>query len=212
MGCIKSNPYSLCVAQQIRKINIIERKEICRPLTNNTILITIQEALNLRKYSPDDIDRLLGCPKKITKPPRKEMKAERGSLRNNLELISVDGSDRFSVFLRQNERLKEGFSIGLKYHPADGQSFNVFRCNGPHGNHLDIKREGHSHYHYHIHMVDVNSLNDGFILERSAEMTDGYASFEEAIGFFFKKINLLDAKEYFPHKETQMILLNIDPL
>lgn len=61
----------------------------------------------MKKYSQEEIEGLIKCKKRVTDPPRKEMKAERGSLRNDIQLESLDGKIGFAVFMRINERFPE---------------------------------------------------------------------------------------------------------
>lgn len=153
--------------------------------------------MNMSEYTTEGIGKLLCCPKRIVQSPRREMKLERGTLRNEFLLESEDGMHRFSAFMRVNEQFPENFTIGLKYHPQDGQSFNVFRCNGPHGNHADIVQE-HPHYQFHIHEASAASIGEGNAVERCAAVTSHYASYEECLRFFLRHINVVDADVYFP--------------
>lgn len=92
----------------------------------------------VKKYSQGDLDELIACPKRIIEPPRKEMKSERGSLRNDMQLESLDGKFGFAVFMRINERFPENFSVGLNVVPKNEPgSFCVLRYNGPHGEHVN---------------------------------------------------------------------------
>lgn len=154
----------------------------------------------METYSPDDIMRLITCKKRTVEPPKKEMKLERGSLRNDMTLESEDGAERFSVFMRKNQAFPENFSIGLRYHSKDGQSFALLRCNGPHGQHVDLEVEPGSHYTYHVHQARADRLNEGNFSERYATVTDGYASYEEAMSYFIKEVGIVDADRHFaPH-------------
>ena len=96
----------------------------------------------MKNYSQGEIDGLITCKKRITDPPRKEMKADRGSLRNDMQLESLDGKMEFAVFMRINERFPENFSIGLNFIPRDEPgSFCLLRYNGPHGEHVNTPIE-----------------------------------------------------------------------
>lgn len=91
----------------------------------------------MKNYSELDIDRLISCPKLIVEPPKKQMRLERGSLRNDLGLHSVDGDLSFAVFMRINETFRENFSIGLTHSPSDEPGeLCLLRFNGPHGEFL----------------------------------------------------------------------------
>lgn len=160
----------------------------------------------METYSPDDIMRLISCKKKTVQPPKKDMKLERGSFRNDMTLESEDGTERFSAFMRKNQAFAEDFSIGLRYCPKEGQSFNLFRCNGPHGQHIDLQVEPENHYTYHIHQALADTVNEGNLSERHATVTDGYASYEEALNYFIKAVGIVDADEHFPKHALRLPL------
>lgn len=153
----------------------------------------------MKKYSQEEIEGLITCKKRITDPPRKEMKADRGSLRNDIQLESLDGKMGFSVFMRINERFPENFSIGLNFIPRDEPgSFCLLRYNGPHGEHDNTPiEEGHPHFGYHIHSAKAALIEAGILPERYAEITGTYASYKEALFQFLKIINIQDAEQYF---------------
>ena len=157
-------------------------------------------------YTDADLAALIECRKCVTQPPKKEKKSARGASRNEMELRSENGSERFSVFMRISERFPENFSIGLKYHAQDGQTFNLIRCNGPHGGHHDIPH----HFSFHIHRIAAEDINDGRLAERHATITDGYASYEEALMYFLKVIGVVNAEKFFPANALQPALFAIE--
>lgn len=150
----------------------------------------------MKSYSEEEIGELISCPKVITDPPKREMRLERGSRRNNMRLRSQSDDREFSVFLRINEAFQENFSIGLEYSPRDERgSFCLLRCNGPHGEFVGSTTT--SHFRYHIHRAKAENIEGGLRAERSAEATDAYASYTHALLYFLKVINVLNAEEYF---------------
>lgn len=150
-------------------------------------------------FSDANIIALIECPKTTTKAPRREMRLERGSLRNDAELISEDGEHHFRLFVRQSAEFLESFSIGLIYEPRDGSSsITLLRCNGPHGQHRNIPFAPDEHFHYHIHEATAAAIAEGERAERYAEKTDKYAAFEQALAYFLRRINLLDRDVHFP--------------
>jgi len=159
-------------------------------------------------YTSELLSSLISCKKKVVKPPHKEMKIERGSFRNDLSLKSEDGKWNFSVFMRKNQKFAENFIIGLRYHPQEGESFTLLRCNGPHGNHIDLERTNSSHYVFHIHMANIDRLNDGVFSERMGTITDKYASYEEALSYFIREVGIMDADQFFPEYITQPSLFS----
>ncbi len=65
-----------------------------------------------RRYTQEEIDSLIGCPKIVTEPPKRDMKLDRGHFRNDMLLKSVDGSADFRAFMRRSEDLPETSPLG----------------------------------------------------------------------------------------------------
>ncbi|MEK7407577.1 MAG: hypothetical protein AAB225_21065 [Acidobacteriota bacterium] len=87
-----------------------------------------------RRYTQEELEDLIACPKVVFEPPKQQMRPDRGHLRSDMRLKSVEGDREFRVFLRRREELPENFSIGLVYVPKDGTGeVTLLQCNGPHG-------------------------------------------------------------------------------
>jgi len=131
-------------------------------------------------------------------------------LRNDMKLVASDDTEgQFSVFMRKSGDFPENFSIGLIYHPADSPGeITLVRCNGQHGEYNGGPGDpSDPHWHYHVHQAQEVALDAGERAEKYAVKTDAYASFEEAVQYFLKTVNL-DEKEsriHFPTK-VQSIL------
>jgi hypothetical protein len=98
--------------------------------------------------------------------------------------------------MRKNEDFEENFSMGLVYSPKDVRGdVCIFRCNGPHGPHVSFDH----HDRHHLHVAKEETLNSGLKAERTAFITQEYASFDDALGYFLKKCNITDAEKYFPN-------------
>jgi hypothetical protein len=152
-----------------------------------------------RKYDTLELQELLAIPKLITEPPRREMKLERGSWRNDMRLRSVEGGHDFRVFMRKSEEFPENFSIGLAYLPKDGNGEVVLlRCNGPHGEFNATFNASHPHYSFHVHQATEETIASGERPENHAETCSEFASYEEALQYFIRAVNIDDAAEYFP--------------
>jgi hypothetical protein len=155
-------------------------------------------------FSQDELDGLIACPKEITEPPKREMKLDGAQFRNSAKLVaSNEIKGEFTIFMRQNEDFPENFSIGLKYSPQDGrETITLIRCNGKHGDfNASFDRE-HPHSDFHIHQASESAIEAGYAPEKVADRTSEYASFEEALQYFVKVINLnpKDAQRHFPVK------------
>lgn len=148
-------------------------------------------------YTDEYIKELLSCEKFIETPPLKEMKLDRGMFKNNFTLQSKDKKFDFKVFMRINEKFRENFSIGLEYNPKDEKgTVTLIRMNGQHGENLNFPH----HNTFHIHVASASSINNGLKPESNIEVTNKYASYDEALQYFliFIKLNKEDIAKYFP--------------
>jgi hypothetical protein len=119
-------------------------------------------AVSPRRYTQQEIDDLIACPKLVSEPPKREMKLDRGHFRNDMRLKSTDDKLEFRVFMRRNEDLPENFSIGLVFLAKDGSGEVVLlRCNGPHGGYNDSFDPGHPHWDYHVHRASAEMIEAG---------------------------------------------------
>ena len=149
-------------------------------------------------YTDELLVELVGCPKRITQPPRLQMKSEGAYLRNEMILESLDGKHGFRVFMRQNRDFPENFSIGLDYVPKEEPgSFCLIRCNGVHGGH---KVHPH-HLHCHVHRTNAEDVNAGLRVERHIEPTQSYAAYIDGFRHFVLATNIQssDLSQHFPN-------------
>ena len=132
-----------------------------------------------------------------------------------MTLLSEDGSRNFSAFMRKNEDLPENFSIGLNYYPNDLRGeITLLRCNGPHGlyNENFAFDPAHPHWDYHIHKASEQAMDAGFRADKYAVKTGAYASYEEALPYFLKRINVnrADVDRYFPNIDQDILKFGQD--
>jgi hypothetical protein len=154
--------------------------------------------LGPRLYSQEEIDGLIARSKVVSDPPKRDWKADRGHLRNDLRLKSAGGLHEFRVFLRRNEDLPDNSSIGLVYLPKDGSGeLTLLRCNGPHGGFNDSFDPAHPHWSYHVHRARAEMIEAGHRPEKSASPNQAFASCEAALHFFSKAANITDAVSHF---------------
>lgn len=159
----------------------------------------------------EQIQHLLDVPKKITKrTPAKGYNEENNHKRCDLELeTTTDSEVRFSVFIRQNSKFIEDFSIGLLYRTNDRTmgTITLVRYNGAHG---EFSRHPDGHYDQpHIHRITEQELASGSKRPqvKHREITDKYISFEQALRAFFVDVGVTDYVDYFP-EVLQLRLLN----
>ncbi len=145
------------------------------------------------------IQDLIQLPKAIqSKTPARGYKEESRYRRCTLSLQAVD--ERFTVFVRQNKEFIENFSIGLRYLSGDRTlgTITLIRFNGPHG---ETSRDPDGHYAVpHIHRISLDELKSGSTEppEKRREMTDRYATFDQALDEFLDEIGVTNRDQYFP--------------
>ena len=164
-----------------------------------------------------DIDEMVRLPKVIVeKTPAGGYKEQSGHRRCDLKLeIASDENEQvledgnFSVFIRQNIKFIDNFSIGLKFRSLERalRTIVLVRYNGPHGERI---HQGDEHYHKpHVHRLTAADLESGNFhpRERHREITDRYVLLDQAIDVFFRDTSVRNYQEYFP-SQLQGILFN----
>lgn len=127
------------------------------------------------------------------------MKSEGGHLRNDMVLRSTDGGLDFGVFIRINEAFAENFSIGLRYIMTDEPgSVVLLRCNGSHGGYADVSGNQRVHVGFHIHEATAENIAMNLRAERGGVATREFASYQQALSYFVKRVRIQDADRYFP--------------
>ncbi|MBI6545447.1 MAG: hypothetical protein HY692_01550 [Cyanobacteria bacterium NC_groundwater_1444_Ag_S-0.65um_54_12] len=149
-------------------------------------------------WSNERIQELIGCPKQVADPPKREMKLVNGSRRNDFTLRSVDQEHEFVAFMRVNERFPENFSIGLDYVPkAEKGRITLLRCNGDHGFHQNHVRDQAYFGGHHVHLATQEAIDAELDPDDFAEVTDAYATYEAALLHFLKLTNVIDVSNHF---------------
>jgi hypothetical protein len=115
-----------------------------------------------------------------------------------MRLKSVEANLDFRCFMRRSEDLPENFSIGLAFLPKDGTGeLALLRCNGPHGGYNEAFDPDHPHFDFHVHRATPEMIEAGFRPEKRATINKEFASYEEALQYFLRVINITDARNYF---------------
>ncbi len=148
-----------------------------------------------------EIQELVTSPKRIThRDPASGYREENGQRRWDLDLESVaDQTVKFGVFIRQNSRYIENFSIGLRYHSNDRQlgTITLARYNGPHG---EVSRQPDGHFaKSHIHRITAAELAAGYLQprERHREITERYSTLESALAIFLEDVGITNGEAHF---------------
>lgn len=150
----------------------------------------------------EDIRRLIACPKRITRrQPARGYRTDNRHQRCSLDLQSVNGvGGIFTVFIRQSTMFMENFSVGLCYQTGNAVqgSITLARYNGPHG---ETSRAPDGHYaRPHIHRITAQEIAHGALQpqEKDREITNRYATLEQALLIFFGDAGIANYADYFP--------------
>ncbi|WP_177218888.1 hypothetical protein [Polaromonas sp. OV174] len=132
------------------------------------------------KLTDDEIEQLLTVPKTV-RNPRARMKIQGGSEQTNYEVICENGM-AFHLYVRQNTRVPNGFSCGLSYTGATGETVTLTRYNGSdhvHSNPI----EGGAPFQMtcHIHRATQRYMEAGRKADHYAETTDRYTTLAGAL-------------------------------
>lgn len=145
-------------------------------------------------------DCLITVDKRILRSERKRMWRENRHFRNNFELISMDDTLRFRVFLRYSEEFVEDFSIGLIWLNAIKvlsvpKSVVLLRCQGPHDGSSPLGSD--LHHSYHTHEITENDLVEQRYTKPSNKgVNREFSSFQTAALYFVRRCRIVNAFEY----------------
>ena len=115
-------------------------------------------AMSNAMLTDQDIVNLIRTPKVIgIKTPASAYRQEHGHKRCDMDLQATsDDMKKFVVFIQQNDKFIENFSIGLRYQTGDNdlRTITLTRYNGPHG---ETSRYPDDHYAKpHIHRITAS--------------------------------------------------------
>ena len=151
--------------------------------------------------SEQQLHDLITCPKEIISKPRKEFLCSNGCRRNDFTAKSSTNQS-FRIFMRQNLRLPEDYSIGLIWECQENQEDIILcRFNGPHGGNKKVA----THFVTHIHELNLELAKEDVFKESTVKETHDYATFTDAIYAFCEYCHIKGAIRYFPTAYSQSL-------
>ena len=141
-------------------------------------------------FSDNDIKDLILSSKCIEKKePKYGYKYTSKDKRVNLGLKNENG-ELFNAYIRQSNKFKDSFSIGLIFTRNGLPEVHLVHYNGKHGRHSYPKVPHHNQMH--IHRITSKELKNGvYEPKKFTEITNEYCSFEEALCVFFRDIRVV---------------------
>ena len=121
------------------------------------------------------IGQLMLMPKRVSNPTARNVTDANHDKREYI-VESVDGSERFRLFVRQNKTVSDDFSCGLQWLPAGGEELILARYNGSSHSHPNRLEGNHLDFVCHIHRateryIQANRKPDGFAEAATAYQT-----------------------------------------
>jgi hypothetical protein len=135
--------------------------------------------MSAAELTDEKIQALRTFPKKVTSGSRKP-KIKAGHFEMDFEAASEDGS-RFRVFARQNRRLADDFSCGIRWEAPSGEAVTLARYNGPSHPHPNPLEGTRLVGVCHIHTATERYIRLGRQPETFAVATDRYHDLDGAM-------------------------------
>lgn len=144
------------------------------------------------RFTDQEIASLLGERKALPDDwrDRIRMSAKRGHKERQIDIDGAGGGE-FRIILRQNVVNALDFSVILAtLVPQSNQLFRLRRYNGRSHQHTN-QIEGNTFYGFHIHTATERYQEVGTREDAYAELTDSYATFDEALRRLFSDANFV---------------------
>jgi len=148
----------------------------------------------------DRIDSLLKTPKRIINPAAR-MVPDANHDRQDYVVQSVDGSENFKVFARQNKTVNDDFSCGLMWVSPGGESMILTRYNGSSHEHPNKIEKNKISYDCHIHLATERYIKANMRPESFATKTDAYKTCEGALHSLVTEWNITGIETKPDHPE-----------
>jgi hypothetical protein len=135
------------------------------------------------------IESLLRC-EKIIKSKRAKETPKAKHKERNIDVISSDGLQDFTLITRQSTMIADNYSCGLLWHATATQKIILTRYNGSdhvHGNPIEGAEFG---FECHIHVATERYIAIGKKIEHYAEQTSRYNTLDGAITCLMADCNI----------------------
>lgn len=130
------------------------------------------------ELTDEQIERLLTCAKRITNPGTR-WKTQQGVRQRNFK-VKADSGEDMHLFLRQNTKIPENFSCGLRCIMPNGDSVMLARYNGSNHPHRNPIERTEFSFQCHIHKATERYIAIGRKSEHYAEPTTRYTNLDGA--------------------------------
>jgi hypothetical protein len=130
--------------------------------------------------SDPQIERLLKMPKRVSNPAAR-MVLDANHDKRDYIVQSLDGSENFKIFVRQNKTVADDFSCGLMWVSPGGESMILTRYNGSSHEHPNKLEKQTISFDCHIHLATERYIKASMKPESYATRTSAYKTCEGAL-------------------------------
>lgn len=145
--------------------------------------------MGIEALNDDKIEELITVFKRVVKP-KVNWSDKTSHRQKNYDVMDTDGRETFTVYVRQNLRITDDFSVGLLWHSPDGEKLTLVRYNGPshpHRNHLE---NATLEFACHIHRATRRYIDAGKKADGYAMPTTAYSTVEGALDALIRDCNI----------------------
>lgn len=118
-------------------------------------------------------------PKRIVNPGARYTE-QKGAKQKTFNVVSIDGENNYSVFLRQNLRFSYNFSCGISWHSQTGERLVLLRYNGSDHTHYNPIEDEILAAQCHIHRATKRYIDLGKASEHYAISTTKFSTLDSA--------------------------------
>lgn len=134
--------------------------------------------MDLTNLTDKDLENFRCYPKRSLKRPKEH--SQYGHTEQDYTLID-DNKRNCSLYVRQNERIKNNFSCGILVILDNGEKLTLARYNGNDHPHLNPIEKTRFIDQYHIHLATERYIAFGKKPDKYAEITNRYATLKGAL-------------------------------
>jgi hypothetical protein len=146
--------------------------------------------MSFESLTDEKIAELIELPKRVTNPGAREMD-DGAYLRRDYEVVSAAGDKQiFRLFTRQNKKVSNDFSCGLRWLAPGTDGLMLLRYNGPSHSHTNkVEKEDLDHV-CHIHRATARYIRANRKAEGFAEETRRYRTLRGALHELVKECRI----------------------
>ncbi len=115
--------------------------------------------------------------------------------------LSDDNDNTYKMYVRQNKKIANSFSCGIRCILSDGRDFTLRRYNGPSHSHTNKLEDQKIDKVAHIHQATQRYQEKGLKEDLYAEESDRFSKLSEALNCLCEDCHITDPDHLLPQPE-----------